>query len=76
MLKNLLNLNGVEKLNKENQRAIHGGMLLSQCVYVCHGTTARQPAGASQYCLLNFPIHIYNASQCTDGGDDGIVDWA
>ncbi|WP_299439689.1 hypothetical protein [uncultured Aquimarina sp.] len=76
MLKNLLNLNGIEKLNKENQKAINGGGFSLQCRYVCHGTTARQPSGASQYCLLNFPYQIHNASQCTDGGDDGPVDWA
>ncbi|MBQ4822813.1 hypothetical protein [Aquimarina sp. MMG016] len=72
MLKNILNLEGVQKLSKKNQESVlGGGFPLLQCPYVCNGTTAKQPSGASQYCLLNFPAIIYNASQCTNGeGDD------
>jgi len=76
MLKDLLNKSGVEKLSKQSQQSITGGSGLTRCPYVCRGTTARQPAGASQYCLLNFAAIIYNAPQCGGGGDDGIDIWA
>ncbi|NER14523.1 hypothetical protein GWK08_13800 [Leptobacterium flavescens] len=45
MLKNILNVKGVQQLSKDEQRAIGGGMLgvqcntLSQCSLNCNGST-------------------------------------
>ncbi|AXT50798.1 hypothetical protein D1818_08125 [Aquimarina sp. BL5] len=75
MLKNILNLNGVQKLKKEEQKSVQGGnpILIEapSCNYYCSGTTARLSNGN----YLNCPAIIHNAPQC-NGDDDGIEIWA
>jgi len=83
MIKTLLNLNGVEKISKKDQISIKAGgargscfpfFHMGRCRFNCNcpGTTASQPSGASQQCLLNYPAIIRNAPQCggSGGGDD------
>ncbi|MBW1296868.1 hypothetical protein [Aquimarina litoralis] len=82
MIKTLLNLDGVEQISRKDQKAIKAGgsrgncypfFHLGSCRFNCScpSTTARQPSGASQYCLLNYPAIIFNASQCGGGGGGG-----
>jgi len=72
MLKNILNLNGVQKLKKEEQKSVQGGNpLLPRCTYTCSGTTARLNNGN----YLNCPAIIKNAPQCGGSGGSGDI-WA
>ncbi|WP_299257445.1 hypothetical protein [uncultured Aquimarina sp.] len=83
MFKNLLKLNGAQAITKKEQQTINGGgssrgncypfFHLGPCRLDCNcpGTTARQPSGASQYCLLNYPAIIHNARQCGGGSGGG-----
>ncbi len=82
-MKKLSNLKGAKALNKKEQKSIHGGRYgcypffhLGSCRLDCdcNTHTASQPGGASQYCLLNYPAIIFNASQC--GGSGGSDVWA
>lgn len=79
-MKKLVNLNGAKALSKTEQKAIFGGggcypfFHLGSCRFDCscgYGTAARQPSGASQYCLLNYPAIIFDAAQCGGGGNGG-----
>ncbi len=72
MLKNILNVNGVQKIEKAEQKNVQGGrMLLQRCVYSCSGTTARLSNGN----YLNCAAIIRDARQCGGNGNGGSV-WA
>ncbi len=79
MFKKLLKLEGAQKISRKEQKSISGGgsrgncypfFHLGSCRFNCScpSTRAKQPSGASQYCLLNYPAIIYNARQCGGGG--------
>ncbi len=68
MKKSILNLG--QAISKETQRNIKGGNLSNLCTYECRGKTAVQPSGSSEFCLINFPIAIFNSPMC-GGGDEG-----
>ncbi|TPN86932.1 hypothetical protein [Aquimarina algicola] len=72
MLKNILNVNGVQKLDKKQQKSVQGGRdLLPICLYTCSGTTATLSNGNYENCAAV----IRNSPRC--GGDgDGIDIWA
>ncbi|WP_109438934.1 MULTISPECIES: hypothetical protein [Aquimarina] len=83
MFKKLLNLKGTSKISKKEQKTISGGGSRGNCYPFfhlgpcrldcnCPGTTASQPSGASQFCLLNYPAIIRNATQC--GGSGGGIE--
>jgi hypothetical protein len=70
MLKNILNLNGVQKLEKEEQKSVQGGNpLLIRCTYTCSGTTARLNNGN----YLNCAAIIRDATQCGGNGNGGEI---
>ncbi len=72
MLKNILGLNGVQKINKEEQKNVQGGHnLIQPCIYRCSGTTARLSNGN----YLNCAAIIHDAVQCGGDGNGGGV-WA
>ncbi|MEB3347087.1 hypothetical protein U6A24_16560 [Aquimarina gracilis] len=72
MLKSILKVDGVQKINKNEQKNVQGGhLLLQRCTYSCSGTTARLNNGN----YLNCAAIIYDAVQCGgDGGGGGV--WA
>ncbi len=88
MLKKLLKLEGTKQIGRSEQKSISGGGSRGSCYPFfhlgscrfdcdCRIKRAEQPSGASQYCLLNYPAIINNATQCGGGGGIGpIDDWA
>jgi len=74
-----MNVQGLKALGKKELKSILGSgtcypfFHLGSCKYDCNCTSkkATQVVGASQYCLLNYPYIITNASQCGGGSDDG-----
>ncbi|MDY8134203.1 hypothetical protein [Aquimarina sp. 2201CG5-10] len=81
MFKKLLDL-GAYQITRKEQKSINAGGSRGPCYPFfhlgpcrlncnCQTHTARQPSGASQQCLLNYPAIIFNAAQCGGSGNGG-----
>ncbi len=68
MFKKILEVDGVQKLNKDKQKSVKGGSI-RQCTYRCNGTTAHLTNGNYLYCT----IAIYDATRCGGGGNGGVI---